>query len=198
MADIKAFGKWEAEKLAGNPYTASGTVKVFMDEPKIPLILDTKHERIAFIAVRVAASNRFALPKAGRTEEEKKRAAYYAIYTTSDEWDIVDGSYSPTPGSTAAELVQELIPSPAVQEVEAKDPAYGEPVSENLEALRSVIAQSEDHAPYTSFPLTQRQMLEQAAYINKMSVEEYIHSEIPLKRRQWAYSKFGIDVPASA
>lgn len=195
MAGIKAFDKWDAEKLEGNPYAASGSVKVFMDEPKIPLILDTREERMAFIAVQLAASNRFSLPKSNRTEEEKKRAVYYAIYTPASEWDIVEGAYVPAAGTSAEELVRLLVPAPPVK---STDPAYSEAANEDLSIIRRIISESQDKAPYTSGPLTQRQMLEQAAYINKMSVEEYIDSVIPPKRRQWAYSKFGVDVPATA
>lgn len=195
MAVIKAFGKWETEKLDGNPYGRKGTLKVFLAEPKIPLILDTVGERIGFIVVRVASSNRFTLPKSNRTEEEKKRAVYYALYTPAEEWEILEGAYSPASDSATAELIQELIPPVSTK---APDPAQIETSGVNSQALRSIIAQSMDHAPYDSFPLTQRQMLEQAAYNMKISVEDYIETEIPPKRRQWAYERFGLDIQASA
>jgi hypothetical protein len=193
MAGIKAFGMWETEKLDGNPYAKKGSVKVFLDEPKIPLILDTYEDRIAFIAVRVASSDRFILPKSNRTEEETKRAEYFAIYTPSEEWEIVDGAYSPIAGSQAEALVKELIPREEI----VTDPAQRESANLDMEALRNVIAQSMDLPPYDSFPLTQRQMLEQAAYRMDMKIEEYIESQIPPKRQQWAYARFGIDVPAT-
>jgi len=195
MTAIKAFGTWDAEKLEGNPFAIKGSLKVFMSEPKVPLIFDTLKERIGFICVRVASSNRFSLPKSDRTEEEKKRAVYYAVYTDASEWEIIDGGYSPVADSSAGELVRELI-SP-IKEV-TSDPVNAEVENVDQQALRDIIAQSPDSAPYECFPLTQRQMIEQAAYQQKMKVEEYIESQIPPKRRQWAYGRFGIDVRATA
>lgn len=195
MTGIKAFGKWEAEKLTGNPFATKGSLKVFMSEPKVPLVLDTIGERIAFITLRVASSNRFVLPKSSRSEEEKKRAVYFAIYSPSEEWEIVDGGYSPVSGSSAEELVREMLP---LAKNESADPVMNEPDNVDSQALRVLISQSEDKPPYVSFPLTQRQMIEQAAYTMGLTVEAYIEAEIPTKRRRWAYGRFGIDIRASA
>lgn len=195
MDNVKAFGRWPAEALEGNPFSMQGCLKVLLSEPKIPLILDTTRNLIAFITVRVASSERFILPKSSRSEEEKKRAVYYAIYTSASEWEIIDGGYSPAQGSTAEALTKELLP-PAKSAI--ADPGHREVNKVNSDALRDIISQSKDKAPYVNFPLSQRQMIEQAANLASLSVQQYVERDIPLDRRQWAYARFGIDIRAMA
>lgn len=189
---VKAFGNWEGTLLAGNPFAQKGCLKVFMSEPKIPLILDTVNSRIAFIAVRVASSDKFMLPKANRSEEEKAKSSYYALWSPAEEWEISEGGYKPIKGCSAEELANKMTPPQKTKKTAAEEQKEA-----RQESLRDLIESSLDTPPYKNFPLTQRQALQQAAFLQGIPVENYIKEFIPKARWQWAYSKFGIDVPAS-
>lgn len=190
-SDIKAFGKWDTLKLEGNPFAQKGSLKVFLHQPKVPMIFDTVNNRLGFITLQIASSGKFMLPKANRTDAEKKQAVYFAVYSDANEWEIKDGAYAPLSGTDAAELVKRIIPpaKPTAQSLQAERHAAEQ------EALRLQIANDEDSAPYKNFPLTQRQALEQAAYLQEVPIEKYIEEFLPESRKAWAYEKFGLDTP---
>lgn len=191
METVRAFNKWDTELIHGNPFKQQGVLRVFLAEPQVPLIYDTENNRIGFITQRVAVSNKYILPKANRTAEEKQKAVYHAIFSPLAEWVIQDGGYMPNEGSDVWELVKELVP--AVKKQMTRDEIMAEIRENELRDIRSAVALSETELPYRSFPMTQRQMIQQAAYNENCDPLEYIKTRVSPVHRSMMFLAFGID-----
>lgn len=168
LADVMAFGKWEAYRIVGSPYVGN-IEKVYLTNPDIAIILDRHNKRIGFVTNRLRGTDNFFLPQ---KKPNVEKPVYYAVYSPIEDWIKNTNGYAPRPGTESLELVHRLVPSHF-----------------------TILAKSEDESEFTHFPLSYRQMLLHGSRLAGKTIEKYIQS-LPPEQQERAKKSFELDLPA--
>ncbi|MBC9704230.1 MAG: hypothetical protein H9W81_04275 [Enterococcus sp.] len=169
MADVLAFGRWEACRLSGNPYI-DGVEKVYLTNPELAIMRDRLGKRMGLVVNRKKGTDIFFLPKG---KPLGVTPIYYAIYSPIEQWFYNSNGYAPLPESDALQLVHQLIPEHV-----------------------SLLAKSEDEDVFNHFPLSYRQMILHAARLENITSREYVESRLPENSQDLASKAFRLDTPA--